>query len=168
MKKLFILLTFLFSISMFSQGGTAPTYPRIEKDSTGQDVVVMTIKQAMKLDNNSDLLRLYEQLGIDMNNYENSCIKVIDDQNKVIATLKLEINNLKSQIFIKDEKILTLQKELADYVIKVTILEKEVNNRQSLADERAKQLTKLKTKMIFGGIGGGVIIIGLVAAIIAH
>ena len=164
MKKILILLTCLFSISMFSQG----LYPRIEKDSLGQEVVVMTTKQAMMLDNNSDLLRLYEQLGVDVNNYENSCIKVIDGQNKVIAILKLNVDNLKSQIDIKDEKVKTLQYQVADYIIKVGILEKEVYNRQSLADEKSKQLRKLKTKMIFGGVGGGLIIIGLVAALVAH
>ncbi len=165
MKKLLILLTCLFSISMFSQGGI---YPRIEKDSLGQEFVVMTVKQAMTLDNNSDLLRLYEQLGVDVDNYENSCIKVINDQDKVIATLKLDVNNLKGQIAIKDEKIKTLQGEIADHVLKEAILKEQGQARQEIIDENTKQLRKLKTKMVVGGLGGGLIIIGLVAAILVN
>lgn len=166
MKKLiFIIMTLMISLSTFAQNGL---YPKIEKDSLGNSVIIMTIKQAMVLDNNSDLLKLYEQLGVDVENYDNSCLKVIDQQGKLISILNIDIATLKSRIDVKDEKIITLQSEVADYVIKNNILNEMVNNRQALVGERDKQITKLKTKLIIGGIGGGAIIIGLITLLITR
>lgn len=165
MKKIAILILTLFNISMYSQ---VEKYPRIEKDSLGQEIVVMTIKQAMILDNNSDLLKLYEQLGVDVNNYDNSCIKVIDGQNKVISTLNLNLNNLKDQILIKDEKIKTLQSKVTDYIMKVSILDKQALLNDSILNEKNKQLRSLKTKMVIGGVGTGAIIVGLVVLLISR
>ena len=47
---------------------------------------------------------------------------------------------------------------------KSQILEIEVTNRQKVIDEKDTQLSRLKTKMVVGGIGGSVVIIGLVLA----
>lgn len=164
MKKICILLLSLFSISIYSQ---VEKYPRMEKDSLGQEVVIMTIKQAMKLDNNSDLLKLYEQLGVDVNNYESSCIKVIDGQNKIISTLNLNLNNLKEQVLIKDDKIKTLQNTITDYIMKISILDKQALLNDSILNEKNKQLRNLKTKMVIGGVGTGAIIVGLVVLLIS-
>lgn len=164
MKKIFTLIMLLFTLVSFSQG----KYPRIEKDSLGQDVVVMTIKQAMALDNNSDLLKLYEELGVDIYNYDNSCIKVIDGQNKTISLLNLEVKNLKEQLSIKDEKIEVMQKQIADYIIKVGLLEEQLINRNEVVTEKNKQIKGLKTKMIIGGIGCTIVIGGLLFALIAN
>lgn len=163
MKKLFGIIMLLFSLVTFSQ----EKYPRIEKDSLGQEYIIMTTKQAMALDNNSDLLRLYEELGVDIYNYDNSCIKVVDGQNKIIGLLNLELKNLKEQLTVKDEKILVLQKQIADYIMKVGILEAEVSNRKELVVEKDKQIRGLKTKMIIGGVGCTVVIGGLIFAILS-
>ena len=55
MKKLFTILLTLFFSTMFSQVAQIQ-YPKFEIDSLGQKVVVMTIPQAMKLNNNSNIL----------------------------------------------------------------------------------------------------------------
>lgn len=164
MKKILTILMMILSITMFSQ----EKYPRIEKDSLGQEVVVMTIKQAMSLDNNSDLLKLYEELGVDIYNYDISCIKVVDGQNKLIATLNLEIKNLKEQIDTKDQKIDNLQRQITDYVIKVGVLESEVKNRNDLVTVKDKQIKGLRTKMIIGGVGATIVIGGLIFGLLAN
>ena len=49
---------------------------------------------------------------------------------------------------------------------KNNVLEKQLANRQEVIDEKDKQLSRLKTKMVVGGIGGSVIIIGLVLSVL--
>ena len=162
MKRLLILFSLLLTLTSFSQ----IDYPQYTIDSLGQNVIIMTIPQAMRLDNNSELLNLFEKLNSQLGEYDSICIKVITDKEKVISVQKLEILKLKESLTNKDIQIKNLQDQIAKYVIRVGILEQEVENRQSVISEKDLQIRGLKTKMIFGGIGGGVAIIGLVLGLI--
>jgi predicted nucleic acid-binding Zn-ribbon protein len=151
---------------MFSQVTQEIKYPRFEKDSLGQKVIIMTIPQAMKLNNNSNILEKFEKLQAEMQDYENICIKVIDEKDKVIARLDVVITKQDGQLVAKDEKIEALQGEILSWMEKNNVLEKQLANRQEVIDEKDKQLSRLKTKMVVGGIGGSVIIIGLVLSVL--
>jgi hypothetical protein len=164
MRKLFTLLMTLVFTTMFSQVTQKIKYPRFEVDSLGQKVIVMTIPQAMKLNNNSNILEKFEQLQAEMQDYENICVKVINDKDEVIAKLDVVITKQDSQLVKKDEKINALQQEIIGWMQKNQVLQTEVVNRQNVIDEKNKQLSRLKTKMVVGGIGGSVVIIGLVLA----
>ena len=161
MKK-FILVTIAMFMSLFVYSQTTIDYPRYEVDSLGQKVVVMTIQQAQTLDNNSELLSLFEKLNSQMVDYDSVCVKVINDKDNVIASQKMEISNLKKTIDNKDQQIVALQSEISGYLKKILILEEQVNNRQSVIDQKDKQIRRMKTKMIVGGVGGGLAIIGLI------
>jgi uncharacterized protein (DUF3084 family) len=156
-------MTLVFT-TMFSQVTQKIKYPRFEVDSLGQKVIVMTIPQAMKLNNNSNILEKFEQLQAEMQDYENICVKVINDKDEVIAKLDVVITKQDSQLVKKDEKINALQQEIIGWMQKNQVLQTEVVNRQNVIDEKNKQLSRLKTKMVVGGIGGSVVIIGLVLA----
>ena len=166
MRKLFTILTMLIFTTMFSQVTQEIKYPRFEKDSLGQKVIIMTIPQAMKLNNNSNILEKFEKLQAEMQDYENICIKVIDEKDKVIARLDVVITKQDRQLVVKDEKIKALQGEILSWMEKNNVLEKQLANRQEVIDEKDKQLSRLKTKMVVGGIGGSVIIIGLVLSVL--
>lgn len=166
MKKLFTLLMTLVFTTMFSQVTQKIKYPRFEVDSLGQKVIVMTIPQAMKLNNNSNILEKFEQLQAEMQDYENICIKVINEKDEVIAKLDVVITKQDSQLVKKDEKINALQQEIIGWMQKNQVLQTEVVNRQKVIDEKDKQLSRLKTKMVVGGIGGSVVIIGLVLSVL--
>ena len=166
MRKLFTILTMLIFTTMFSQVTQEIKYPRFEKDSLGQKVIIMTIPQAMKLNNNSNILEKFEKLQAEMQDYENICIKVIDEKDKVIARLDVVITKQDGQLVAKDEKIKALQGEILAWMEKNNVLEKQLANRQEVIDEKDKQLSRLKTKMVVGGIGGSVIIIGLVLSVL--
>ncbi len=164
MKK-FLLIAFSMIFNLVSYSQTIE-YPKFEIDSNGQQVVVMTIEQAQALDNNSELLSLFEKLNSQMADYDSVCVKVINDKDNVIASQKLEISNLKKTINNKDQQISALQGEIAGYLKKIIILEGQVENRQQVILEKDKQIRKMKTKMIFGGVGGGLAIIGLIVGIL--
>jgi hypothetical protein len=148
--------------SVFSQVTPEIKYPRFETDSLGRKVIVMTIPQAMKLNNNSDLLEKFEAQDIKMKEYENLCVKVISEKDVVIAKLNLTVSKQEGQLLVKDEKIESLQGEILGWMKRNSILEKQLANRQGVIDEKDKQLGRLKTKMIIGGGLGSLAIIGLI------
>ena len=163
MKKLLSLLFIMLSSVMMSQ----IEYPRIETDSLGQRVVVMTVEQAQKLDNDTDLLNEFRKLG-DANELEKiAYIKVIDANEKVIASQKIEIAKLNVVIGDKSNEITELKNRLNEYAVNNSILNNKFTVSQQIVDEKNKQLRKLKTKMIVGGIGGAVVIVALVVSIVA-
>lgn len=166
MRKLFTILMMLVFTTMFSQVTKEIKYPRFEKDSLGQKVVVMTIPQAMKLNNNSNILTKFEQLQAEMQDYENMCIKVVNEKDEVIVKLNVVITKQDQQLIIKDEKINALQEEILAWMEKNKVLESQLANRQEVIDEKDKQLKRLKFKMVVGGVGGAAIIIPLVLKVV--
>jgi len=166
MKKLFTILMTLFLTTMFSQVTPEIKYPRFDVDSLGQKVIIMTIPQAMKLNNNSNILVKFEKLQAEMKDYEDVCVKVIDEKDKVIAKLDDVITKQDGQLVVKDDKIKALQGEILGWMEKNGALEKQLANRQQVIDEKDKQLKRIKFKMVVGGVGGAAIIIPLVLKVV--
>lgn len=162
MKRIFALIIFLMSFSFaYSQG-----YPKIETDSLGNKVVVMTIEQAQKLDNNTDLLVLFQKLDADLGSYDSMCVKVINEKDVVIASQTVQIENLKNSVKIKDDKVIELQKEVAQHLLKIGSLQSEIDNKNTEINLHKGQITKAKWNFAIGGGVGG-LLIGLVLGIFA-
>jgi predicted phage tail protein len=159
-RSLFLLT--LISINVYSQ----IDYPKYEVDSLGQKVIVMTIEQAQSLDNNSEMLSLFEKLNSQIGSYDSVCVKVINDKDVVISSQKLQISKLKESLNNKDEQITTLQSEIKQHEVKEKILQDQVDNRQEVIGEKDKQIKKMKLKMILGGGVGAAIIGGLLFIIL--
>jgi uncharacterized protein (DUF3084 family) len=164
MKKLIIafLLT-LFSFSAYSQ----IDYPRYEKDSLGQTVVVMTIEQAQKLDNNTDLLALFRKLDAQLLDYDSLCVKVIGEKDEVIAKQSVQINKLKETLEVKGDEIANLQKRIVEKDSEISNLNSELKNKNDEISLHKDEMKKGKTKAFaLGGIGGffiGILLTILVA-----
>lgn len=164
MKKIILFLVgIMLSLPIFSQ---KIEYPRYDIDSNGQQVIVMTIEQAQKLDNATDLLKLLEELNVNVGSYDSVCIQAINDKEKVIASQKIEINILKNIINNGNEQIINLQNQITDYEKKIKLTEEQLLTTNKIIDEKDKQIKKIKTKMVVGGIGGAAAIIGLILVII--
>jgi len=166
MKRVIFLFTFiLMSMSLLSQ---TIEYPRYEVDSLGQKVVVMTIEQAQKLDNDTDLLALFEKLDSDLDDYDSLCVKVIAEKDVVIAQQTVQINQLKELNKNKDAQIDNLLSQINDYKNKEIGYIKEIANKNEEINLHLDKIREQKIKMIVGGGLGGLVIIGLVIAIIAN
>ena len=162
-----LIVGLVLSLSAYSQYSQPKIdYPKFETDSNGQQVLVMTIEQAQSLDNSTDLLALLEKQSTQIGQYDSVCVRVINDKEQVIASQKMEIVKLKESIDNKDQQIKALQGEVGAYLKKILILEEQVTNRQQVIDEKNLQIRKMKTKMIFGGVSGGVAIIGLILGLV--
>ena len=166
MKKIYTILMTLIFTTMFSQVTPEIKYPKFEVDSLGQKVIVMTIPQAMKLNNNSDLLEKFEAQDIKIKEYETLCVKVISEKDDVIAKLNVTIGHQDGQLLVKDEKIKSLQGEILGWMERNKVLEAQLANRQQVIDEKDKQLRRTKLKMVVGGLGGVAIIIPLVLKVV--
>lgn len=164
MRKLFTILMLLVLTVGFPQlpqsGGIK--YPKFETDSLGQKVIVMTIPQAMKLNNNSDLLEKFQSQDIKIKEYETLCISTIAEKDDVISKLNLVIGKQDMQLVTKEEKIKSLQGEIGSWTEKNKALEAQLINRQQVIGEKDKQLSILKTKMIIGGGLGSLALIGII------
>lgn len=163
MKKSIFLIAFL--INAFLCSGQI-TYPRIETDSLGQKVVIMTIEQAQKLDNSSDLLVLFEKLDEELGNYDKACIEVINKQGQVITSQEIEIGKLKELVQVKDKQIDILQRDIAAYIAKEKLFEQELVNLQKISNEYKVELGKQKLRSVIGGSASGLAIIGLIVTLI--
>jgi peptidoglycan hydrolase CwlO-like protein len=162
MKRILALIVFLMSFTFsYSQ-----EYPRIETDSLGNKIVLMTIEQAQKLDNNTDLLVMFEKLDSQLGSYDSMCLKVIGEKDLVIASQTVQIENLKNSIKIKDDKVVELQKEVAQHLLKIGSLQSEIDNKNTEINLHKGQITKAKWKFAIGGGVGG-LLIGLVLGILA-
>lgn len=153
MRKIFTVLMTLVLMTGFAQltPYNGIKYPKFEIDSLGQKVIVMTIQQAMKLNNNSDLLEKFQNQDIKIKEYETLCVKVIGEKDEVISKLNMTISKQDGQLLIKDEKIGSLQNEIISWMEKKKVLESELVNRQKVIGEKDIQLRGLKTKMLIGG-----------------
>jgi uncharacterized protein (DUF3084 family) len=162
MKNLILFITFfLISLTAFSQD-----YPKIEKDSLGNQIVIMTLEQAQALDNNTDLLVLFEKLNTDISNFDSVCVKVINEKDEVINQQTIQISNLKKALNNKDDQILNLQKTVDEKDKSILILEKVIVNKDQEINLHLGEIKRVKKKSLIGGLAGGTSIIGLIIALI--
>jgi len=134
-------------------------YPALTQDSSGRDIVLLTIKQAQDLDNKADLLLLLEKVSMQMNTVDSFLVKVINDKNNVIAQQDLNLNELKYLIDTKDRQIINLRNTVIDYVNKEIKYRKELENKDVEIKLHTAEISKLKRGMLFGSIGSGTAII---------
>lgn len=163
MKKILIIIFLMISTISFSQG---IEYPRYEVDSLGQKVLVMTIEQAQKLDNNSELLELFEQLNTQIGSYDSICVQAINDKNVVISNQKVLIGELKNSLDTKDSSIVNLQNQVTKYQVNEVISNDKIENLNYQIKLKDEKIRQQKTKMIIGGGIGGVSIVGLILGIL--
>lgn len=166
MKKILITMMFvLSSVLAFSQ----IDYPRIEIDSLGHKVVVMTIEQVQKIDNNLEILQLMEKAQLECDSLNLSYIKVIDNQNRQISLLEIDIKHLKEQISSKDEQITNLQTRLSNSEVTNKLCEDQKLNYEKQVDILKDEVRKQKNHKIVGFIVGGVGTLGgILLAILLH
>lgn len=156
MKKLLLICLLFISYFGYSQN---VEYPRIEKDSLGNTVVVITIEQAQKIDNNMDLLKLMEKAGLQSDNVNSAYIKVIDGLNNQIKLLIINVDNLKKQNKDKDDQIVDLQKQLSNEKTINSLCETQKSNDKKEIDNLKGEVTKLKTQKWIGFIAGSAAVV---------
>ena len=162
-KNIILILCVSFSFTVLGQS----TYPVFDKDSLGNDVIVMTVEQAQKLDNLTDLLFWFEKLNLEVAEYDSICLKIISAKDKLIMEQYVQINNLKEAVDNKNTQIFELKEMLLNREEAIVSLEAQLDNSKEIENIYKKEIHSLKTKMLIGGSIGGISLIGLILGIIA-
>ena len=145
MKKFIIFLALtLSSLTAFSQ----TEYPKIQTDSSGMTLVIMTVEQAQELDNATDLLELLEKANAKIADLDSMFIRVVAENERVIAEQALLVKDLKKQSEIKEMRIATLLSEVSTYQSKAENLEKDIKNLEKQNQERDKEIKRLNFKVL--------------------
>lgn len=167
MKLLLTLMITMLSFVSFSQAMLE--YPRIETDSLGRKVVIMTVEQAQKIDNNFEILALLTRQGSECDSLNVAYLKVIDNQGRQISLLELSVTELKNQIKDKDSQIVNLQTQLANEEKSNDLCEKQKENNEAQIKILKKEITKQKIQKVVGFIVGVAGVVGgVVLLIVAH
>ncbi len=152
----------LSSIVSFSQ-----EYPRLEIDSLGNKVVVFTIEQAQKIDNNLDILKLLELQGFQCDSLSTSYLKVIDNFGKQVSLLELNVTKLKEKVMDKDAQISNLQSQLVNSESINRLCEEQKANDKEEISILKKEIRRQKLQKFGGFIVGLAAVVGSVFLLVA-
>ena len=162
------LITILILIMGFSLKSQVISYPILDTSKDGRVLVTMTIEQAQRLDNLTELVPILEKMGVDASDYDSACIKVVNGQNQIIATQVIEINDLKSESLIRSQEISNLQSQIENYKKDSSDCDAQKKDQDQIIKDQAKTIRKQRVKMIVGGAIEGIAIVGLIFLLVLH
>jgi len=165
MKNILITSIFLIlSTICFSQD-----YPRIQTDSNGIKLVVMTYEQAQKIDNAFELVTLLEKAGAECDSLTLSYVKVIDGLKRQVSLLELDLSLYKGQVIDKDRQLSNIQKQLNNCETNKAACDSQISIRDSQINLLNDEIKTLKTKRnIAYGVGIGGVIGGILLVLFIH
>ena len=153
MKNLFFLLLLFISLVSVSQ-----EYPKIELNSKGEKVVVFTLKQAQKIDNDLEIYELLKVSRIKCDSLNLSYVKVIDEKNNQIILLKILNKENEKQIIDKDKQINILVEQNKNLQKNIDLCDKQKLNNTEEINGLKKDINKMKWKGLTSGFIGGVVL----------
>ena len=143
-------------------------YPRYEINANGLKVIVMTIDQAQKLDNNSDLLEVFKKLNSNIDSINIINLKVIDDKNNVISLLELKISKIGESNRLNYESMIYLQKQIDIYKNNEIILNKMIVNKEGVISQKDVDIKLIKKRSRFIIGSQSIVILTMIYYIIVH
>ncbi len=141
-------------------------YPKIELNQKGEKVMIFTIEQAQKIDNDLEILAILEKSKIQCDSLNLSYIKIVDAQNHQIVLLEKSVYELKAQIVDKDSQIGNLSVQIKNLEQSNNLCDEQKLLKDKQIDGLKSDLQKEKIKKwLFGGVG---LAVGILAILIAH
>ena len=157
------ILTFIFLVMTYIS--FSQDYPKIEIDSIGRKVVVITYEQAQKVDNVFEIQILLEKAGAECDSLNLSYVKVIDNFKKQVSLLEVNINLYKGQIVDKDRQLENLQQRLLNCETNVSVCDEQISvkNEQIVLLKKEIRSLKIKRNIAYGagivGVVGGILMV---------
>ncbi len=159
MKTLFTIIFALLSFVALSQ-----EYPKIETDEKGQKIVIFTLEQAQKIDNDLEILDLLDRNKIQCDSLNIARLRIIDSQNSKIVLLEKSISELKAQSSDKDLLLVNKDEQIKNLEESVKIQEEQKCIKQKQIEGLQSDLKKEKKKKWLFGAGG--LAIGILIALL--
>lgn len=148
MKK--ILFTLVLSICCFISYGQInkqdlPQYFIQNGDTIG---IILSVEQVQKLDNDVELLNMFELLSIKCDSLDKHYVKVINDMNDVIALKELSIKNLTTQNTTLTSEVTKLKLAVANKESQLKICEEQRVNDSAAIAMLKRDLNRSKIKNV--------------------
>ena len=153
MKKILLLIMILISFNIYSQD-----YPRIELNNKGEKIVVFTLEQAQKIDNDLEILELMKVARVKCDSLNLSYIKVIDEQKGEIVILRKLNDELSKNEKDKDKQISNLSEQNSNLQKNIDLCNKENGNKDKEIEGLNDDIKKVKWKSLGGGFVAGVVL----------
>lgn len=165
MKKIMmILFCIVFTISAKSQTFNVdsfrhnlPSYYVQNNDTLG---IVISIQQAQKIDNDEELLQLFEKMNVSCDSTIKKYIAVVNEYDKKIAVMEVKISKLETISKEQTTQINNLKSQIINYQIQMDLLHQEIVSKDNIINLQEKQIMKLR----FGkgaGVTGTIVGFGL-------
>lgn len=153
MTKILLLIMILISFNIYSQD-----YPRIELNNKGEKIVVFTLEQAQKIDNDLEILELMKVARVKCDSLNLSYIKVIDEQKGEIIILKKLNDELSKNEKDKDKQISNLSEQNSNLQKNIDLCNKENGNKDKEIEGLNGDIKKVKWKSLGSGFVAGVVL----------
>lgn len=159
MKNLILTLILLLSFILgFSQNSFVkedlPQYFVQNGDTIG---ILLTVQQVQKLDNNSELLGLFEKLSIKCDSLDTYYIGVINQMNDKIAILNIKLSKQDEAIKKQDDMVKDLKDQLSNAIIRLDLCEQQRSNDSIIIKGLKQDLNKSKWRNVAGWTTSGVV-----------
>lgn len=116
-----------------------PEFYVVDGDTIG---VILTINQAIKLDNDTDLLELLKKKEIQSDSLIDVYVTVIDEFGKKVALLEEKNRTYESIIIQKDELITNLKNQIENYKEQIRIADEQLRLQEEIIKNQNKMLKK--------------------------
>jgi len=130
--------------------------------------VIISVKQAQKIDNDYDMLFLLKQSHMSYEKLDSAYIKVVSESGKDIAELKVKVSKLNEVCTSKDAEINNLKAQIAKYVSDEILAKKESDKKDTIIKNNEREITNLKTQRFLGFTVGGGGLIGIIVLLLLH
>lgn len=151
-------------MTMISFVSTSQEYPKIEHNKRGEKVVVFTLEQAQKIDNDLEILSLLEKSSIQCDSLNLSNSRTIDAQAHQIVLLDRVILALDEQVKDKDLQIENISTRFKNLEKNNKICDEQKTIKERQISKLKLDLKKEKAKSWL--LGGSGIAIGILAILI--
>lgn len=156
MKSLFLTLLLSLTYLISSAQTELPRYLIENGDTIG---VIISVEQAQKLDNNSELLELFKKLRIDCDNLDTHYVQVINSLNEQVALLKVNVSELEGQSSSLSSWNESLKEQLKNSEKSNKLCNEELENKDQEIKVLKGELRRQKIKKVVSVAGNVALIV---------
>lgn len=156
MKSIFLTILLSLTYLISSAQTELPRYLIERGDTIG---VIISIEQAQKLDNNSELLELFKKLRIDCDNLDTHYIQVINALNEQVALLKVNISELEGENSSLTSWNTSLKEQLRNSEKSNRLCNEELENKDQEIKILKSEVRRQKIRKVVSVVGNAALIV---------
>lgn len=128
-----------------------PKYFIVDNDTIG---IILSVDQAQKIDNDLEILNLFETLSLECDSLDTYYVKIINGLDEIILVHEVKIKNLMDKNKIQGEEILKLKTMIAYRETQLEISNYQKTNDSIRIKILEEDISKLKKKNVVTFISG--------------